>query len=97
MAIEAEAAPSRNRALAFCACYEMREAPAIAVEWWHLLALELGKLPTDCLQATLKEKAQYRFDSGLSLCGLAERVGFEPTVPCGTPDFESGQIYISRC
>jgi hypothetical protein len=20
---------------------------------------------------------------------LAERVGFEPTVPCGTPDFES--------
>ena len=21
---------------------------------------------------------------------LAERVGFEPTVPCGTPDFESG-------
>ena len=23
-------------------------------------------------------------------CVLAERVGFEPTVPCGTPDFESG-------
>src|SRR5450759_4742933 len=23
---------------------------------------------------------------------LAERVGFEPTVPCGTPDFESGTI-----
>ena len=22
--------------------------------------------------------------------GLAERVGFEPTVPCSTPDFESG-------
>ena len=21
---------------------------------------------------------------------MAERVGFEPTVPCGTPDFESG-------
>jgi hypothetical protein len=21
---------------------------------------------------------------------VAERVGFEPTVPCGTPDFESG-------
>ena len=24
--------------------------------------------------------------------GMAERVGFEPTVPCGTPDFESGTI-----
>ena len=27
---------------------------------------------------------------GFTLCLLAERVGFEPTVPCGTPDFESG-------
>ena len=24
------------------------------------------------------------------IIALAERVGFEPTVPCGTPDFESG-------
>ena len=24
------------------------------------------------------------------LYALAERVGFEPTVPCSTPDFESG-------
>ena len=28
---------------------------------------------------------------------LAERVGFEPTVPCGTPDFESDKIYIPLC
>ncbi len=30
---------------------------------------------------------------------LAERVGFEPTVPCGTPDFESGQVSLNngRC
>ncbi len=26
---------------------------------------------------------------------LEEEVGFEPTVPYGTPDFESGEIYIS--
>ena len=26
---------------------------------------------------------------------MAERVGFEPTVPCGTPDFESGTIVHS--
>ena len=28
---------------------------------------------------------------------LEEEVGFEPTVPCGTPDFESGHLYISPC
>ncbi len=28
--------------------------------------------------------------SGFRVCRLAERVGFEPTVPCSTPDFESG-------
>ena len=27
---------------------------------------------------------------GRDVKGLAEREGFEPTVPCGTPDFESG-------
>ena len=26
---------------------------------------------------------------------LAERVGFEPTVPCSTPDFESGDKSIT--
>ena len=25
-----------------------------------------------------------------SVDGMAERAGFEPAVPCGTPDFESG-------
>ena len=29
-------------------------------------------------------------ERGLFIGDLAERVGFEPTVPCGTPDFESG-------
>ena len=28
--------------------------------------------------------------SQLEVGVLAEKVGFEPTVPCGTPDFESG-------
>ena len=43
------------------------------------LALHSGNLPTDCLQATEKEKPRYQFDSGVSFV-LAERVGFEPTV-----------------
>jgi hypothetical protein len=34
-------------------------------------------------------------NSNKPLAVLAERVGFEPTVPCGTPDFESGNICIS--
>ena len=30
------------------------------------------------------------------LAFLAEEVGFEPTVPCGTPDFESGSLWPLR-
>jgi hypothetical protein len=32
----------------------------------------------------------FQINRDFSVCILAERVGFEPTVPCGTPDFESG-------
>ena len=34
----------------------------------------------------MKKRPERRLFTGY----LAERVGFEPTVPCGTPDFESG-------
>lgn len=34
----------------------------------------------------IKKRPERRYFIGL----MAERVGFEPTVPCGTPDFESG-------
>ncbi len=43
------------------------------------LALNLVKLPTDCLQVSLKKKAHYRFDSALSFASLVGRVGLEPT------------------
>jgi hypothetical protein len=33
--------------------------------------------------------------SGLLLQVLAERGGFEPPIPCGTPDFESGTFNLS--
>ena len=33
-----------------------------------------------------------RPERGVFASALAERVGFEPTVPCSTPDFESGTI-----
>ena len=35
-----------------------------------------------------KKRPERRFN----VLVLAERVGFEPTVPCSTPDFESGTI-----
>ena len=38
-----------------------------------------------------KPTLQWR-QGGPAPCALAERVGFEPTVPCDTPDFESGTI-----
>ena len=41
---------------------------------------------TGALMNTTKKRPERRLNTGL----LAERVGFEPTVPCGTPDFESG-------
>ena len=50
----------------------------------------LRKQKPATLERPPKEKPRYQCGSGVSLCGLAERVGFEPTVPCGTPDFESG-------
>ena len=36
----------------------------------------------------LAEKAYEPIDKEVLV--VAEKVGFEPTVPCGTPDFESG-------
>ena len=35
------------------------------------------------------KKAPPGWSEAKLLIYLAERVGFEPTVPCGTPDFES--------
>jgi hypothetical protein len=40
-----------------------------------------------------KQPAKIRTPYGASFThknGMAEREGFEPPVPCGTPDFESG-------
>ena len=43
--------------------------------------LNLGNLPTDCLQASKKtKKVCCQIHSNKPLCVLAERVGFEPTV-----------------
>ena len=39
----------------------------------------LNKLPTDCLQATLKKKAHYQIDSGLSSVYMGWLMGLEPT------------------
>ena len=47
---------------------------------------QLRHLWTGALMNTTKKRPERRLNTGL----LAERVGFEPTVPCGTPDFESG-------
>jgi hypothetical protein len=47
-----------------------------------------GKQPLSKLSATTQKKAPGQI-IGLGLY-LEEEVGFEPTVPCGTPDFESG-------
>ena len=55
------------------------QAPAVGLFCCLPLALHSGKLPTDCLQATEKEKPRYQIDSRVSFV-LAERVGFEPTV-----------------
>ena len=45
---------------------------------------------TSCRMATYKRKKPFIY-KGLVLL-LAEREGFEPSVPCSTPDFESGTI-----
>ncbi len=42
------------------------------------------------LGGTLGGKIKKRPEGRLFNGALAERVGFEPTVPCSTPDFESG-------
>jgi hypothetical protein len=41
------------------------------------LVKNIGQLPTDCLQATPKEKPRYLFDSGVSLYSLVGRTRFE--------------------
>jgi len=41
VAIEVLAAPSSRRALSFCDCYEMAAITAIAIERWHLQAMDL--------------------------------------------------------
>ena len=45
--------------------------------------------PPQSLRVCRRRPAAFRH---FALCKMAERVGFEPTVPCGTPDFESGTI-----
>jgi hypothetical protein len=42
------------------------------------MALDLGRLPTDCLQPTLKEKAYYLLNGGLSFVYLVAWGGIEP-------------------
>jgi hypothetical protein len=41
-------------------------------------------------QTHQRKKVCCYWNSNKPFTELAERVGFEPTVPCGTPDFESG-------
>ena len=55
------------------------EARRVRVFFWLVQALHLGKLPTDCLQATDKKKARYLFSSGLSLFYMGWLMGLEPT------------------
>ena len=43
---------------------------------------------------TKTKKVAYKSEKTLD---LAERVGFEPTVPCGTPDFESEVLSVYIC
>ena len=42
------------------------------------------------MKATYKRKKPLKIKGLIRL--LAEREGFEPSVPCSTPDFESGTI-----
>jgi hypothetical protein len=49
----------------------------------------LGKQHLHASVSAKENGLSYGLDSVRPL-HLAERVGFEPTVPCGTPDFESG-------
>ena len=50
-------------------------------EWFLLLGewLDLGKVPTDCLQAAEKEKPRYLLDSRVSVVYLGWLRGPEPT------------------
>jgi hypothetical protein len=48
-------------------------------EWALLLALHLGKLPTDCLQGPQREKPGYQLDSAVSFVYLGWLMGLEPT------------------
>ena len=52
----------------------------------------MGKLSTGCYHICYQPQRQNPRKSLIckGFFVLAERVGFEPTVPCGTPDFESG-------
>ena len=44
-----------------------------------VLALRLGKSPTNCLQATGKKKTCYFFSSRLSFINMGWLMGLEPT------------------
>ena len=50
--------------------------------------------PDEVKYRTLEQTARVGRDTivfkASGRCILEEAVGFEPTVPCGTPDFESG-------
>ncbi len=50
------------------------KCPPPAGAGWHS-----GNLPTDCLQATEKEKPHYQIDSGVSFVYLGWLMGLEPT------------------
>ena len=57
--------------------------------------LQLDKLVSITNRGVRRGVVKKQNPQSLELCGfrdgrLAERVGFEPTVPCSTPDFESG-------
>ena len=55
----------------------MRPTPSNAITRSGPNANRFRQLPTDCLQATEKEKPRYLFDSGVSLLGLVGRTRFE--------------------
>ena len=64
----------------------------IHVRSWLVLDVdEHQETRTPCFSRTCRQAEEF-FGLRRMLLegGLAERVGFEPTVPCGTPDFESG-------
>ena len=59
----------------------------------YLLCQQWPSCPNVITQAVaykLAYRKRKRPGRGVFARHLAERVGFEPTVPCGTPDFESG-------